>query len=66
MLTAKTEMRIISTIGYKPTVAKALHVLSVANGVLLNRRDEQMELSVQKELFRSQAYTIKRDYSELL
>ena len=59
-------MRIINSLGYKPTVAKALHTLGVANGVLLNRRDEQMELNVQKELFKSQAYTIKRDYSELL
>ena len=65
MLSISSELRIIKSLGYKPSIKKVLHSMNVVEQSLMNRRRPSLLMKIDRELFISQVYTCNKILKEL-
>ena len=65
MLSISSELRVIKSLGYKPTIKKVLHSINIVEQTLLNRKYSQTDLKIQHQLLISQAYDCNRILKDL-
>jgi len=65
MLSISSELRVIKSLGYKPTIKKVLHSMNVVEQSLMNRRRPSLLMKIDRELFLSQSYTVNKILKEL-